>query len=179
MRQYFGKIGMLIVLCLTACSYQPMYSGKKDSSEKTFEKPASQGLSEVEVANIPDRAGQILRNDLIDRINYIGYSDKTNYLLTIKLSETRDDLGLKKDDTSSLYVYKMTANAALRDKRTGKIVKKFTVKAESTVNVIREQFSILVASETGRKRALKQIADIIINRLGLYFSTQGKAQLEQ
>ncbi len=167
-----------MMIMLSSCAYHPMYGKTHGNGHTKISRAGSHGLSEVEIANISDRAGQILRNDLIDRINYAGYSDKTYYLLEVSLSETRTNLGIKVDNTSSLYVYKINAKARLRDKQTGKIVKSFTVKAESTVNVIKEQFSILMASETGRKRALKQVADQIVNRLGLYFSTQGRGDLE-
>lgn len=160
-----------ILFTMSSCAYQPIYGTKKSQTGKASETSASKGLSEIEIANIPDRVGQILRNDLIDRINYNGYSSETRYLLQIGLAESRSDLGLKRDGSSSLYVYKITANVTLSDKKTGKVLKRFTTSSESTVNVIREQFSILAASETGRKRALKLVADGIINRLSIYFST--------
>ena len=77
-----------IMLLLSSCAYQPMYGKTHDQNMRA----GSKGLSEVEVANIPNRAGQILRNDLIDRINYAGYSDKTNYILTAGLMESRTSL---------------------------------------------------------------------------------------
>jgi LPS-assembly lipoprotein len=70
---------IFLVAGLAGCGFEPLYGERKDVS-------VVGELAAVRIAPIPDRAGQILRNFLLDQINPRGTAQAAAYTLTIQLS---------------------------------------------------------------------------------------------
>ena len=58
------------LLSLCACDWHPLYGGVSPGNHESA--GVSADLSEVRVDTIADRAGQIMRNELIDRLQAEG-----------------------------------------------------------------------------------------------------------
>ena len=71
-------------------------------------------LSTIKVAPIKDRIGQQLRNLLLDRINPTGSPRKPKYNLTVQISESKQELAIKKTDISTRANLTFTAKFQLQ-----------------------------------------------------------------
>ncbi len=150
------RIGLLLcaTAALTGCGFRPLY-GKAGGSDVA-------ALSAVQVDQIPDRIGQKLRNLLVERLSPKGQARRTIYTLKVKLTESRHDLAIRKDETATRANLVITANFQLVDSRRAQ-PGIFTGAATSinSYNVLKSDFATLSAERDARDRALRKIADEI------------------
>ncbi|MGB4100697.1 MAG: LPS assembly lipoprotein LptE [Alphaproteobacteria bacterium] len=154
------------LLALTACGFHPLYA-----TSGLGGKNVDAALGQVQIASIPNREGQELRNLLIDRLQHRGRPVEPQYDLTITLQESQSDLGIRTDATSARSQLAMTARYSLTARATAQPV--LSAIATSTVgyNKLDAQYSNLAAQEDARRRALSEVSDQITSRLSLYFGT--------
>ena len=70
---------MSLCLCLNACGFQPVYGTSNNSSNVNVVKQ----FETVDIAQIPNREGQILRNTLIDRLHGSNQNSEKTYRLVV------------------------------------------------------------------------------------------------
>lgn len=154
------------VLMLAACGFQPLYAtgGVSDVSEE---------LSQVEVAVIPDRSGQVLRNHLIQGLNAGGRPDAPVYRLAVNLRERQEDLGIDKTDTAQRANLVITARFSLRTAADDQEVLNRRVGIITSYNILLDEYATLSAQNAARDRALRQLGSDIRTQLALYFTRSG------
>lgn len=159
-----------LILCLTVagCGFRPMYG--------TNAAPSTIAMSSgVEIANIPDRDGQYLRNLLIDRMYLQGRPADAPYLLTISPLRTDiTNLGIRKDATSTRAMQQVTASLKLVERATNATVLEREVRAVGGYNQLDNQFATLVSRESVNEHMLEELSDSIVTEVSLYFSRKGK-----
>jgi LPS-assembly lipoprotein len=155
----------LLLLSLSGCGFAPLY-GRHDGGGDV---PAA--LNEVAVATIPNRSGQMLRNDLLDRLYQQGTPANPRYDLTIGLEQTNADLGVRLDATSSRTQINLTARYSLNQRDTGAMIISGVAKTSVSYNKLEAQYATLTARENAETRALHEVSEQIINRLALHFKT--------
>lgn len=155
------RVGLALcgALALTACGFEPMYG---DGAAKT----QMAGLSTVRIDAIPDRPGQILRNYLIDRTQLRG-GVAQRYGLAVSVNETRSDLGILTDASSTYAKLILRGNYRLYDLQTGATVTAGNVQNTTGYNVVSSGFGNISAAEDARNRALQEVGDDILNRVVL------------
>jgi LPS-assembly lipoprotein len=157
------------ILCLTsvvflfACGFHPIY-GTED-----VDKSVVATLNQVAIDGIPDHEGQMLRNELIDRMYGKGRPKNPKYHLVVSLRETEEGIGLLPNAITTLTELTVTADYSLNDE-SGKQVMKATARTVANYNQLQEQYGTLAAREGAYQRSLTEIADQIVNRVSLYFS---------
>ncbi|UUX47947.1 LPS assembly lipoprotein LptE [Nisaea acidiphila] len=124
----------------------------------------------IKISPIPDRAGQLLRNSLRDKLTPRGVPSQPRYRLDIGLNETRTNLVILKDATSTYSKLRMVATFALVDLQTGKPVQRGQSESTTTFNRVDSDFADLAAEKDARRRAADEISEDIRLRLGLYFN---------
>jgi len=161
-----GTIFFLIpVFCLlAACGFHPVYGTHNESGGAVAE-----DLNKIAIDNIPERSGQMLRNDLIDRMYSKGRPQQSAYTLIVKLGVTQQDLGIQADATSTRTLLDVTANYSLKDAQ-GKEILKGAAHSVATFNKISDQYATLAAHDSAVERTVNEIAEQIVNRLSIYFS---------
>lgn len=134
---------------------------------------AEQYLARINIEQISDRIGQQLRNNLLSRLNPKGPSSDPLFKLTINVTESIANLGIKKSAVvtrGNLQVsaaYNMVLlRGALDDKSS---LATGTVLSTSSYDIPQDQFSARAALKDARARAVKEIADDIKTRLAVYF----------
>ena len=163
MKKIFSIV--IIGLTLTACGFQPMY-GTASRGNSSIESV----LAQVEIGNIPDREGQFLRNDLIDRFYADGRPVSPKYLLAIEpIHETTRDLDITKSSDATRAQLRLETQMALKDMSTGEIVLKRKLTAISSYNVLTSEFATRVSEQNMRENGLKDLARQIELQVGLYF----------
>lgn len=157
-----GYIGTLLknslcfaLLCgLSACGFTPMY-GASDSSH---ESAAATSLAQVEIATIPDRSGQVLRNDLLDRFYTQGYPSTPLYKLIVDTpTELRVDLDITKSSEATRSQLRLTSKMTLQDNK-GTVLATRDLFAIASFNVLQSEFATRVTEENARQNAIHDLA---------------------
>lgn len=159
-----GRLSSVVCLLLSGCGFQPLYAVQGGAAQ-----PA---LAQVRIANISDRAGQELRNLLIDKMQSAGRPSDPRYDLTVTLQESRADMGIRTDATSARSQILMTARYVLAERPDGKVRLSSYAATSVGYNKLDAQYSNLSSEEDARRRALGELSVQIVNRLALHFGAQ-------
>jgi LPS-assembly lipoprotein len=151
------------VVCLLGCGFHSVYGSRDDGT------PVAAELNQVAIDNIPDRYGQMLRNELIDRMYGKGRPPKPAYHLEVRLRETEEGIGLLPNAITTLTELNLYADYSLKDP-TGKAVVSATAHAVATFNQLQQEYGTLAADEGAHQRTINEIAQQIVERVSLYFS---------
>jgi LPS-assembly lipoprotein len=155
---------LIPVLCLlSACDFEPVYG------THTVTGPTAEILQQVAIDNIADRNGQMLRNDLIDRMYGKGRPKKPLYHLAVKLTPSLQDLGVQANSTSTRSLLDMTATYSLTDAK-GIQLLGGTAHSVTSFNKLSSQYGSLVSGESANERTINEVSEQIVSRLSLYFA---------
>ncbi len=148
---------------LASCGFAPVYGSHETRG------PTAEALNDVFIDNIPDHEGQILRNNLIDRMYGKGRPAAPQYHLALKIHDTVADLGIQADSTSTRTMLDTSVDYDLMDMK-DKIILHGTAHSITSFNKLANQYGSLAADESARERTLNEVSDQIVNRLSLYFA---------
>lgn len=151
---------------VTACGYQPLYGTR--SSDPVGLKMKDE-LASVWVEEIPDRAGQLLHNELLTLFNTKGRPRSPRYILKIDYSESYSGLGIGKDEFATRANLYTSAAFVLSGKAS------FSGNSRSVVNynILTSPTGTEFAKIDARKRAIRNLAQDIYRRVAI------KLQIEQ
>ena len=156
---------LLLPLLLTSC-YRPIYGERPFGADATQQENR---LNRIFIKNIPDESGQKLRNFLIDRMYGSGRPDKTDATLTIGLTTSEEDLGLQKDATTLRKKVSYKATYLLTDNTTQKSLRSGSVRTFVSYDKIDAQYGVLVSREASLERAMRELSDLIVGQLLVYY----------
>jgi LPS-assembly lipoprotein len=165
-RRQLGRIGLgtAAAILLTGCGFQPLYR------ERPEDGAVAADLASVRIEPLRDRVGQQMHNFLRDRLNPRGQPAAPGYRLTLQLTESLSELGVRRDETATRANLRMQAQFALLsyvDK-----IPLLTGRSTSTTSydILENPFATTVSEGNARERALREIADDIRTRLAIYFN---------
>jgi LPS-assembly lipoprotein len=151
----------LICLTLAACGFQPLYGTSSGGQ-------VIAGFSEIQVAPMRDRVGQLLHNELNRLLHPKGVAAKYAYRLTATLSEGKSSLAVKKSAFATRGNLTVTASYNLLQSTTGEIVLSASNPIVVSYNIFSSEFETLMAEKDARKRAIRALAQEIRIKLGVY-----------
>ncbi len=154
-------------LLVSACGFRPMY-GEASATAGTGG-PAAQ-MAAIRIAPLPDRIGQRMHNFLRDRLNPAGQPGDPAYLLRVSLSETKQELGIRKDETATRANLIVRASFVLSDTASRATLLDGRSVSINSYNILTSQLATYHSELDARERALRDLADDIRTRLGIYFS---------
>ena len=159
-------------MLLGGCGLQPLYA--PSSSSKNQNPSGSQEfLSKIRINLIPDRKGQLLRNNLIALLTPKGQPKKPLYVLNVSLDETTQALGILKDATFSRSQMTYKATFQLLEFSTKKPVFASSTFVVSNYNVITaNEFATIISAGDAQDRSLVLLAEQISRELATYFFTK-------
>ena len=153
---------LVMVLAMTGCGFHPVYAPGQ---------AARGNLPAIYVNLIPDRRGQLLRQELQTRLE--GSEDDANkrYTLTVIYAESNAGLSVQQNNFSTYTRDIGTATWILHPAdNPGQELAKGTVRSLDGYNVIDEQFFYQDLSEDAAQRRLAQaLADQITLGVSLFF----------
>lgn len=154
-------------LALTACGFEPMYGS--GATLKSGDENIQSVLAQVEIDNIPDRSGQILRNNLIDRFYRNGRPASPDYVLKVSgIQETVIDLDITEESDATRSQLRLNTTMQLVEKSTGEIVLSRNLSSVSSYNVLVSEFATRVSENNTRETVLNDLARQIELQIGLY-----------
>lgn len=154
-------------LILTACGFQPMYGDQSVTNHAS----ARAAMNDIDIAVIPDRSGQFLRNALIDRFYSGGYpADPTFELKVTPVRERIIDFDITIEDEATRRQIQLAANFTMVNNQTGETVLTRRVDAITSFNVLESEYSNIVTEQSARDAALNDLARKIERDIVLYLN---------
>ncbi|MBW0143946.1 LPS assembly lipoprotein LptE [Sphingomicrobium clamense] len=148
---------------LSACGFRPLYA---DGASGV----AGSQLSLVAVGPIDDRSGWLLRNALIDRLGGGAMPDGARYRLDVEIDDDITRFGIRGDAAATRERRTLRARYQLVDMQTGETVLDSTAGSDAGIDITSSEYATVAAEQTAAERLSKEVADDIVNRLGLYFT---------
>lgn len=170
-----SKRGMrfFLILCLglsvSACGFTPMYGSRGVNTSETV----VAALSQIDVRPIAERRGMVLRQQLAEKLQP-GGATSNKYDLQVRLAARTQELGVRKDSTTSRANLILTANFVLWDGT--KRLMRDRVRATVSYNILDDQYATIASERDAEARALKQVSDEIRTRLAVHFQRNGSPQ---
>lgn len=169
----FGAVvsvaGLAGLLLLSGCGFEPVHGAGASKAAATH-------YRDITVDNIPDRDGQALRNQLIDRLGAAGAggAGQSAYTLRIKdLNKFVTNAALRKDATFTRGEMQITGTVELVDNATGNVVLTRNVRSVGGFNLLDNQFATMVSEQSVTEKILAEMGDNIMTEVDLYFSGTG------
>ncbi len=153
---------MFLFLGLQACGFQPLYGNSSGAA-------VTQTLAAIQIGLIRDRTGQLLRNELLDRMNPRALQPTPLYSLNVELTESKQSLAVRRDDTATLANLVMSASYILTA-TDGTEVLSGSVRSFNSYDISSSDFATLSAEADARARAARDLADDITIRIGVFLS---------
>jgi len=166
--KFLSAITLLVLFLLPACGFHPIYGSSSETAE------VADALNDISIDNIPNREGQMLRNDLIDRMYGKGRPQNPSYKLEIKFRFTEDDVGILQDTTATRTIMNSYANYFLRDMN-GKLLSEGTAHSITTFTKLSDQYATLAAHEDALQRSINEVSEQLVSQLSLYLSEKPEA----
>lgn len=149
---------------LSACGFTPMYSSTAGVSPV---------LSNVDIAPIPDREGQLLHNTLIDRFYKDGYPTVPTYQLVVSpVNEIKRDLDVTITSDTTRAQLTLSSAFVLKHIETGEAVLTRPIKSITSYNVLGSEFATRVTERNARDNAIADLARQIERDIALYIKGQ-------
>lgn len=161
------------LLTAAACGFEPLYVEKTSSSEWYYNSKFDTGIKEemasVKVELIGERMGQLIRNDLLDKLTPKGQPKEPRYFLSItNISKNEIDQALRNDITATRKKVIYRVSYKLKDAQHKTLVDGNSV-AYTGYDILRDPYSTTFAQKKIEKNAAKILANDISLRLGAYF----------
>lgn len=152
-------LALTLCLALAACGLKPMYAGGSSGA-------VAAGLGTVQVAPIPERAGWLVRNALVDRLG--GEAGNPTYRLEVELDDDLTAFGIRGDSAVTRERRTLRARYRLIDLATGEVVLDATAGSDSGIDIVSSEYATVAAEQTAQERLAAVVADQMIARLALF-----------
>lgn len=165
-RRRFLRLAVLggVTGLLAACGFQPMY-GRQDGRRPGFD-----AFSEVAIAPIPERVGQLIRNRLLDQVNPYGEPGAARYTLGVTFARNKVAVAVDRDQTITRYNMTLVASYVLTENASRTIVTRGSSRSVAAFNIVGSEFANIAAEHDAEERTAVSVADDIALRLGAYFA---------
>ena len=154
-------------MAAAGCGFRPLYGRHGTDGPAVHE-----ALSTISVGIIPNREGQILRNELIARLNPAGRPSDPQYRLSVGLNESREGIGLTAIDTITRTNLILRADFTLTEIDSDRAVMRDQVTTITGFEVLGDEVANLSSEIDARRRALSQLADDIRTQLAITLADQ-------
>jgi len=156
-----------LAAALAGCGFRPLYATPQADDAVSLE------LAAVYVGPIGEneerRTGQILRNELIDRLTAGVGPRPTRFELMIVLDQQTSALQIQTTDTVTRYNLILRAHVTLLDATSGAILYETVARSTGSYDVVEEEYSTLVAEQETARDAARDLSTTIATLLALYF----------
>lgn len=150
---------LVLGLLLAGCGLQPVYSGGSSSAPAAL-------TAQVVVAPIPDRAGFLVRQALLDRLGEPVADPR--YRLEIELDDQIVAFGVRGDNSAARERRTLRARYRLVEASTNTVMLDATAGSDAGIDRVSSNYAVVAAETTALERLSVDIARQINARLALY-----------
>jgi LPS-assembly lipoprotein len=151
---------------VASCGFTPMYA-QPDATNAT---PVTTAMSAIQIRPIADHDGVKLRQMLRESFQPHGPAANSLYDLDVQMRAVTQELGIRKDATSSRANRIYSARFALF--QNGRRVFGDQVQTIVSYNIADDQYATVSSVTDASDRAIKQIGEQITTRIALYLKSQ-------
>lgn len=178
MRQKLRLFGVsLLLLTLSACGFKPLYGTQDGGPQTAGANSTVAEMAQVRILPLADRPGQMLHNDLRNELNPSRQSYTPKYDLRVSLSETKQELAIRQDETATRANLRLQANFSLF--KHGSQERVFSGSSLSIVSydIVDSEYATYPAEKNARKRGINELAENIRLRLASHFSRNSQTSV--
>jgi LPS-assembly lipoprotein len=160
-------------LTLSGCGFQPVYMPTGSGNAGV----AQRELAAVQVAQIPDRPGQLLRQALQDRLEMGASGVAQRYELNVGFGVSGEGIAIQADDTITRFrlIGSATWTLVAQNPERTKLTNGYA-KAVDATNVFSGQyFASDLGTEAAQRRLAQALADQITIQLAAFFRKRAAA----
>ncbi len=157
---------------LSGCGFRPVYAPRAGLAAGP-----QQELGAIDVALIPDRPGQLLRQALQERLDRGGMAEAKRYQLSISYNLSGVGVGVQPDTSVTRLRLTSAATWTLRQLNPGQtLVANGTARALDGYNVLDQQyFAADMENESADRRLAEALADEVVLQIASYFARHARA----
>lgn len=155
------------LIALSGCGLKPMYAGGSTGA-------VASSLSTIQVAPIPERAGWLVRNALVDRLG--GETSNASYRLEVELDDDLTGFGIRGDSAVTRERRILRARYRLVELSSGLVVLDATAGSDAGIDVVSSEYATVAAEQTAQERLAEVIADQMVSRLALFARNRAQGQ---
>jgi LPS-assembly lipoprotein len=158
---------------LSGCGFQPVYMPTASGSGGV----AQRELAAIQVALLPDRPGQLLRQALQDRLEMGASGVARHYDLNVAFWVAAEGIAVQSDNTASRLRETGNANWTLMAQDAGRTrLTSGFARTDDALNIFDTQyFAADLENEALQKRIADALADQITMQLAIYFRKRAAA----
>lgn len=165
---------LLLCLLLSACGFEPLYVERTSNEgwyyQDRFDTNITDEMSRIEIMPIRDRLGQMLRNELIDKLTPKGQPSRPSYRLSVNnIKKDVVQQALRNDITASRERVCYRIYYTLKDVKTGEQLVKGDSLVYLSYDIMANPYSTTFAQKKIEKDAARILANDISLRMGAYF----------
>ena len=160
-------IALFLLPLVAGCGLRPLYAGGASG-------PVARSLSGISVAPIPERAGWLTRNALVDRIG--GEHKNAPLRLEVDLDDDISGYGIRGDRSVTRERRTLRARYRLVEASSGQVLVDATAGSDAGIDVVSSPYATVAAEQSALERLATAVADQIVARLALYASSQPTAR---
>jgi LPS-assembly lipoprotein len=153
------------MLTIAGCGFQPIHGNQSAAS--------GEGLANFDIGLIADRTGQMMRNELLQQMQPRGAVPAPRFGLNVALTETLTDLAIRKDEVATRANLTLTAVFTVVSRADGSPLLTGRARSVNSYNILTSDFATLSARADARKRAVRQLARYIRERLAVWLVQTG------
>lgn len=163
-RQCFA---LAAALATAGCGFRPLYGTANGGPQRE--------LAAIDVALLPDRPGQLLREALQQRLDH-GEGLAKRYMLSVSYGVAGDSIAIQRDSTATRVREVATATWTLKALDPAQtLVTNGTARALDGVNIIDQQyFAADLEGETVTLRLTETVANQIVQQIASFFARRTK-----
>lgn len=155
------------LVALSGCGLKPMYAGGSSGA-------VASSLSAIQVAPIPERAGWLVRNALVDRLG--GEASNPSYRLEVELDDDLTGFGIRGDSAVTRERRILRARYRLVELSSGQVVLDATAGSDAGIDVVSSEYATVAAEQTAQERLAGVVADQMVSRLALFARNRPRGQ---
>ena len=151
---------------LSACGFKPMYGQNSGAAVST-----TTAFKTVDIVNIPDRNGQMLRNNLVDRMTPRGASSAPVYKLNvINLQESIRGLDVTVRSDTTREQMKISGTLVFTDVASGEILMEKPLSVRGSYNILESEYTSRVSRQDLREDLIEKLARQIERSVAVYLT---------
>ncbi|KJE34195.1 hypothetical protein UF64_17570 [Thalassospira sp. HJ] len=166
LRAVLPILALVAITTLSACGFRPLYATTDDDYN------TAANMTQVKVALINDRVGQLTRNALLETLAPRGQSANPLYDLDVNLTESTRKQGFTKDNEATIADYQISADYEITRRSDSQILRKGEVRARTSYNIVDSDFASMEAEDAARRDAARNLAQQLANQVAIGLRSQ-------
>ncbi|HTH97150.1 MAG TPA: hypothetical protein VL574_07000 [Stellaceae bacterium] len=160
----------LTLALLGGCGFTPVYGDHQQAA-------VAGNLSQVKVAQIPNRLGVVLTNRLRDAFDPTSNGPTPQYQLVVKLTNSNSSFATRPDGTAAWTDVLIKADWHLENIADGKPITEGSAAATTGYSMSNDGYANVTSQQADEMRDIDQLALQIQDQVALYFKTGTSAAI--